>query len=150
LHENTGATGVYIGELEHPFRRIQEDAEEHEHLDTMKDQVLKFKWAKGDHADAVIGTDLPPTQGIAHDALTDELTTANQNLDSVSGDLTNYYKHIYVKEVVREPKMHFWKVPRLGAFMAIPLVYKSCLNETHFQQAHDDFNKHMDDMSALE
>jgi len=36
--------------------------------------------------------------------------------------------HIYVPEVVREPKMHFYKVPRLGAFLAIPLEYKSCLS----------------------
>ena len=37
------------------------------------------------------------------------------------------FKHIYVKEVVREPRMHFQRVPRLGCFMAVPLVYRSCL-----------------------
>jgi len=47
-----------------------------------------------------------------------------------------------VKEVVREPKMHFWKVPRLGAFMAIPLVYKSCLSIQSFQIAFDDYNEY--------
>ena len=35
--------------------------------------------------------------------------------------------HILVKEVVREPRIHFFKVPRLGSYMAIRLEYDSCL-----------------------
>jgi hypothetical protein len=49
-----------------------------------------------------------------------------------------------VKEVVRNPKMNYWKVPRLGSYMAIPLVYKSVLSVDSFQHAYDDlleFNK---------
>lgn len=38
-------------------------------------------------------------------------------------------KYIYVKEVVREPRMHFFKVPRLGSYLAIKLEYESCLFE---------------------
>lgn len=49
------------------------------------------------------------------------------------------FKHIYVPEVVREPKMHFWKVPRLGAFLAVPLVYKSVLFEEAFDAAVADY-----------
>ena len=47
--------------------------------------------------------------------------------------------HIYVPEVVREPKMHFYKVPRLGAFLAIPLEYKSCLSQKSLDQSIVDF-----------
>jgi hypothetical protein len=36
---------------------------------------------------------------------------------------------LYVREVVREPRMHFQKVPRLGSYMAVPLVYNSCLSD---------------------
>jgi len=36
---------------------------------------------------------------------------------------------VYVKEVVREPRMRFQKVPRLGSYMAVPLVYQSCLSD---------------------
>ncbi len=32
-------------------------------------------------------------------------------------------------EVVREPRMHFYKVPKLGSYMAIKLEYESCLFE---------------------
>lgn len=37
------------------------------------------------------------------------------------------FYHVFVPEVVRETRMHFFKVPRLGSFMAVPLVYKSCM-----------------------
>lgn len=54
------------------------------------------------------------------------------------GDILKQYKHLYVKEVVRNPKMHYWKVPRLGSYMAVPLVYKSVLSVDSFQHAYDD------------
>ena len=54
-------------------------------------------------------------------------------------DILKSFRHIYVKEVVREPKMHFYKVPRLGSFLAIPLVYNSCLFEDALDNAVQDF-----------
>jgi hypothetical protein len=40
-----------------------------------------------------------------------------------------------VKEVVREPRMHFYKVPRLGSYLAVRLEYKSCLYEESLDAA---------------
>jgi len=37
-----------------------------------------------------------------------------------------------VPEVVRDPKVHFYKVPRLGSYMAIRLEYTTCLFEEAF------------------
>lgn len=48
-------------------------------------------------------------------------------------ELMSLKHHVYVPEVVREQRMHFYRVPRLGSFMAVPLEYKSCL----FQKALD-------------
>ena len=36
--------------------------------------------------------------------------------------LMERFKHIYIKEVVREPRMNYQRVPRLGAFMAVILL----------------------------
>ncbi len=47
-------------------------------------------------------------------------------------------KHLIVGEVVREPKMHFFKVPRLGSYMAIRLEYKTCQFEEAFDQGVND------------
>lgn len=56
-----------------------------------------------------------------------------------SDDILSTFRHIYVKEVVREPKMHFYKVPRLGAFLAVPLEYSSCLSENALDNAVRDY-----------
>lgn len=58
-------------------------------------------------------------------------------------DIIDTFKHVYVPEVVREPRMLFHKVPRLGAYMAVPLVYKSCL----FDQALEDAVADVSDMA---
>ena len=64
----------------------------------------------------------------------DTITTANEKIKK-GADIVEQFKHVYVPEVVREPKMHYWTVPRLGSFMAIPLVYKSCLSVESFDAA---------------
>ena len=49
-----------------------------------------------------------------------------------AGDDEPKPEYIYVSNVVREPKMHYFQIPRLGAYMAIPLIFNSCLSETSF------------------
>jgi len=44
-------------------------------------------------------------------------------------------KHILIKEVVKHPNIHFYKVPRLGSYLAIKLEYNSCLFEQALDQA---------------
>ena len=48
-------------------------------------------------------------------------------------------RSIYVKEVVREPRVHFYKVPKLGSYFAIRLEYDSCLFEGALDSAVADF-----------
>ena len=58
-------------------------------------------------------------------------------------ELMDLHYHIYVPEVVREPQIHFYRVPRLGAYMAIPLEYNSCLTEKALDQALNDYNNYI-------
>lgn len=39
--------------------------------------------------------------------------------------------------------MVFFRIPKLGAYIAIPLVYKSCLNEKSFDAALEERNKYL-------
>lgn len=59
------------------------------------------------------------------------------------------YKYVFVPEVVREPRMHYWQVPRLGSFMAVPLVYKSCLNIASFDKSVEDTKAYKEACSHL-
>jgi hypothetical protein len=37
-------------------------------------------------------------------------------------------KHIIIPEVVREPRIKYFKVPKLGSFVAVKTSYNSCLS----------------------
>jgi hypothetical protein len=49
-------------------------------------------------------------------------------------------RHILVPEVVREPRIHFYKVPRLGSYLAIKLEYQSCLSIESYDAGIKDAN----------
>jgi len=64
---------------------------------------------------------------------------ASNAQDEKKKDIIDTFKHSYIPEVVRESRMHFEKVPRLGCFMAIPLVYNSCLFNEALEEAVEDY-----------
>jgi hypothetical protein len=56
----------------------------------------------------------------------------NSAEDSQSDSVRSY---VYIPEVAREPTMWFKKVPRLGSYLAIPLIYESCLSDESLSAA---------------
>lgn len=42
---------------------------------------------------------------------------------------------IYVPEVVKEKRMHYFNIPSLGSYFAVKLTYNSYLNYKKFKQA---------------
>lgn len=90
---------------------------------------------------------MKPGSGISHDVFKDETTQINDLITCGVDDdaILTQFSHIYVPEVVREKRMNYWKVPRLGSFMAIPLVYKSCLSVESFEHAVKDWVRYRDD-----
>lgn len=48
-------------------------------------------------------------------------------------------KYTFIPEVVREPKMHFFDVPKLGSYLAVELKYNSCLYEESLDNAYAEF-----------
>ena len=58
-----------------------------------------------------------------------------------SEDILDKFQHVYVPEVVREDKMWFQTVPRLGAFMSVPIIYDSCLSDEALDSAITDYLK---------
>ena len=48
-------------------------------------------------------------------------------------------RHIMVPEVVREGRMHYFKVPRLGCYLAVRLEYESCLYEEAYDAGIADY-----------
>ena len=73
LKKYTGATGVYVGRLQYPERKIKIDDDDKAHLDYEADQVIKFIHASEDKKieledhKFVEGTVLKPRVGVTHD-----------------------------------------------------------------------------------
>ena len=147
LQKYTESTGVYIGRLQYPDRSIKIDDDDKAHLDYDAPQVIKFIHASKNHefmTDAV----LPSNVGVTHDCFLPEysrldktrVTQAEDGTEEVTElELMERFKHVYVKEVVREPRMNFQRVPKLGSYMAVPLVYKSCLFDEALTEAVNNF-----------
>lgn len=77
MHRNIASTGVYIGQLEAPFKPIADDADDEAHLDKAAPEIIKFKFANSDHKDLIVGTDLEQSQGLSHSVFDEEVTNAN-------------------------------------------------------------------------
>jgi hypothetical protein len=146
LQKHTQATGVYIGKLVYPMKTIEDDAGEDEHEDREAPKVIRYIHATENHK-YLIDRCLAPDQGITHDVFKEQSQAAPEDQedggDMEEGapksardqDIVSTFKHVYVPEVVREPRIMFHKVPKLGAYMAVPLCYQSCLFDDALEQA---------------
>eukprot|EP00826_Nyctotherus_ovalis_P001125 TRINITY_DN10141_c0_g1_i13.p3 TRINITY_DN10141_c0_g1~~TRINITY_DN10141_c0_g1_i13.p3 ORF type:complete len:240 (+),score=112.40 TRINITY_DN10141_c0_g1_i13:568-1287(+) len=47
--------------------------------------------------------------------------------------------HKFIPDVTREPRLRFFRVPRLGCYLAISLKYSSCLYDTSLDRAIEDY-----------
>jgi hypothetical protein len=51
--------------------------------------------------------------------------------------------------VVKNEKMHYFKIPKLGSYLAVPLVYRSFLSEKLFDVALEAKNKHLEELEEF-
>ena len=139
IQRNVQATGVYIGKLEKPVITVQEDDDDNAHVKEEDPLVIKFKHANTDHKELMVGQVLHPNKGICHKLFSEEQAEAEEPEAPVdedgapvqeasdSKDILKTFKHVYVPQVIRDKNIHYYNVPKLGSFMAIPFVYRSCL-----------------------
>jgi hypothetical protein len=124
-------------------------------LDQEAPKVIQFTHATVSHKamlNVVLTPDQAPMSHSVFNFVESELQTPAEEVAAEDGeaqqaapadddeiDILESFKHIYVSEVVREPKMWFRTVPRLGAFMSVPLIYNSCLSDEALDVAIADF-----------
>ena len=152
LQKNTKATGVYIGRLVYPSRKIADDDDDKAHLDSELPKVIKYINASKNH-EFMVDAVLPPEEGITHDVFKEgddgeDAAAGSENEEGEAKESTptdsilkSYKGVVYVPEVIREKRMSFQKVPKLGAFMAVPLVYNSCLTDEALEAAVENYKE---------
>lgn len=146
LQSMTSSTAVYVGKVVLPIKAITEESDDTAHIDAAAQPQIQFMYASNDHAflvDKTLKQDQGITYGLFQEAEGDaekEVPVEEEELDE-NGDkivkpkapvAEKLPKHILVDQVVREPKMHYYTVPRLGSYLAIKLEYDSCLFEEAF------------------
>lgn len=116
-------TGVYIGLMDFPTKEIDElDEDENAHLDLTQKLITYIGSSKGH--EFMKNKRLGLEQGI-----TFEVFKPGQEVD---GEIKPPAEFFFVKDVVKEPRMVFFRIPKLGCFLAIPLVWNSSLSEQAF------------------
>ena len=120
LKKFTNSSAVYIGKLVTPKKSITEGDDDQAHLDEGSEKIIHFSHANKEH-EFLVDQILTKGSGLTFDVFEDKVDEDGKPI------VQENPQHILVKEVVREPRIHFFKVPRLGSYMAIRLEYNSCL-----------------------
>lgn len=128
-----------------PIKSIKEDSNDTEHIDPSAAEQIQFMHASGEH-EFLVDKILKQDEGITFqelfatpDAEPDPPADPEVEVDPNAPVPEKLPKYIIRDEVVREPKMHYFNVPRLGSYMAIKLEYNSCLSIEAFDAALTDF-----------
>lgn len=121
-----------------PTKKIKEDDDDRAHIDADAQNIIHFLNASKGH-EYLVDAVLKPDQGLTFDVFKDpegapaeEAPAEGEEGKPVAEKAPEQEKlprSVYIKEVVREPRMHFYKVPKLGSYLAIRLEYESCLLE---------------------
>ncbi len=146
IQEHTGATAVYIGKVVLPKKKIKDDDNDQAHIDAAAEPQVLFQYASGEHefmVDKILKQDEGVTYGLFRDEPAEEgEPPATERQEGEEEEVKEVLpKHIYVPEVVREEKMHWYEVPRLGSYLAIKMEYNSCLSEEAFDAALKDYQE---------
>jgi len=146
IKSSINATGVYIARLEQTKKEISEDGNDTAHIDESGQQIIKFLSATNDHQ-FMIDKTLSMNEGITPDVFNPQeksnvqpkVEEQDENKEVEVKQDKEINNLIYCKEVTREPRIKYFKVPRLGCYMAVPLIYSSYLFVEAFDAALIDY-----------
>ena len=157
-----GATGVYISKYDLKRKYpIDPDADENGHIDPSNTNVLQYVNWCNDHA-FLEHQFLPPGEGITYKLIGkgegDEEEGEGENQeekkeepeegDEEDGEKKEkepkeeILKHIIVEEVVNEPKMKFFREPRLGCYYAIDIRYQGSMQYSSLLSAIENYKEY--------
>ena len=157
-----GATGVYISKYDLKRKYpIDPDADENGHIDPSNTKVLQYVNWCNDH-NFLHHQFLPPGEGVTYKLIGkgegDEEEGEGENPEEKKeeqeeGDgeeeekkekepKEEVLKHIIIDEVVNEPKMKFFREPRLGCYYAIDIRYQGSMQYSSLLSAIENYKEY--------
>lgn len=163
LKEHTGSTAVYIGKVQKPKRKIRDDQNDKAHIMPSAPEEIMIQYAS-EGCEFIVDKILKQEDGITYDLFREgegeaeeekkEEVPAEEGEEGeekkVAPPKEKLPKHIFVPEVVREDRIHYFDVPKLGSYLAIKLEYNSCLSEEAFDAAYVGFKETEEKRKAQE
>ena len=150
LKKTINATDVYIGMVEQQQKEAKDEDDENAHIDTTAQTVLRYVYDTS--VDKIMmGKTLKMDEGVVFEILQKkeeqpkgeeeenkekEEKTAEKPKE-MNKEVTD--KSIFIHDVLQEPKIKYFNVPKLGSFLAIKLEYKSCLSEEALDKAVEEY-----------
>ncbi len=156
-----GATGVYISKYDLKRKYpIDPDADENGHIDPSNTKVLQYVNWCNDHS-FLHHQFLSPSEGVTYkligkgegDDEEGEGENPEEKKEEEEGDgddeekkekepKEEVLKHLIIEEVVNEPKMKFFREPRLGCYYAIDIRYQSSMQYSSLLSAIENFKEY--------
>ena len=145
LKELSGATGCYLGIYDLKRKSVEEDDDETGHIDPSNSKVLRYIGWNDDH-NFLEGQYLEQNQGVTFDLIlpqqklqqqegeneqkNQEKPVVPQIIEQKKEELSKEpeLNNILITDVVNEPRMKFFREPRLGCYLSLDLTYKTSLN----------------------
>ena len=142
LKELSGATGCYLGIYDLKRKKVEEDDDETGHIDPSNAKVLRYIGWNDDH-NFLEGQHLEQNQGVTFDLILpqqkppqegeEQKNQEKQPMPQIEQKKEEMPKepelnNILIKDVVNEPRMKFFREPRLGCYLSLDLTYKTSLN----------------------
>lgn len=140
-------TGAYIGYLNHPVKDItEEDEEENAHLNTGIPKLINYIGSSKSHKELMQGKTLPLDKGVSAAAFALSL---DDPVPAEDGTVEHKEKYVYVPNVVKNENVHYFRLPKLGSYITLPLTYNSYLTEHIFDVALQSRQKYLEELKEF-
>ncbi|EGR28594.1 hypothetical protein IMG5_172240 [Ichthyophthirius multifiliis] len=134
LEKRKNLVGVYIGIKDFPFKQInEEDEDEKAHLDQEAEKIIKYIGYSDSHKDLMSNKILSAKEEESVTAAVfKEREPVNEDDQENAGPPPPNY--VYIPDLVKEPRMTYFRIPKLGSYIAFPLKYNSYLKVSKYQK----------------
>jgi hypothetical protein len=132
-----------LGSWQSLNKEIDDESDDKAHIDEEAQEQIEIIHSSPKEFDFLVGQTIKPDEGVTHKLYKEGDDNEGEGDDPPEegeGEETKEPKsddpkHIFIQEVVREPKIKYFKVPRLGSYLSIKLSYQSCQSEEAIEAA---------------
>lgn len=139
---------MYIGEVKHPKRTIKDNEDgENAHLETEQPKRIEYIAYSKSQKKIMEGKFLT-LESVTGALFGEKAPDAGDGEPDEAADKKKNYA--YVPDVVKNERIVFFRLPKLGAYLAVPMICRSYLGESLFETGLEETQKYHKAVEELE